>query len=350
MSVTSLPLAAVARQLSDACGEDPGLLCRRVFESTHDRALAAAADFFVGGPLTILAIVLAAAIVNRLARRAIKRGLRRLAAGGLRERFGAARRRRTGSLLDGDTGEISVRSTQRVEALATVLRSVATFAIWTVAGFMILGEFGINLGPLIAGAGIIGVALGFGSQSLVRDFLSGVFILVEDQYGVGDTVDLGEATGVVEVVSLRTTRLRAVDGTVWHVPNGAIARVGNKSQHWSRALLDVQVAYGTDISHAREVIKRVADEVHQERSGWVLEEPELWGVEELGPHGIVIRLVIKTQPSRQWDVSRLVRERLTGAFDQEGIEIPIPQQMVWHRRGEDGPDATPERAQPSVTS
>jgi moderate conductance mechanosensitive channel len=352
VSVTSLPIAAVTQQLSDACGQDPGLLCRRVFESTHDSTLAASADFVVGKPLTILAIVLAAALVNRLARRAIKRGLRRLASGGLRERFGAARKRRPGgSLLDADTGEISVRSTQRVEALATVLRSVASFAIWTIAIFMILGEFGINLGPLIAGAGIIGVALGFGSQSLVRAFLSGIFILVEDQYGVGDTVDLGEATGVVEVVSLRTTRVRSVDGTVWHVPNGAIARVGNKSQHWSRALLDVQVAYGTDISHAREVIKRVADDVHQERSGWVLEEPELWGVEELGPHGIAIRLVIKTQPSRQWDVSRLVRERLKEAFDEEGIEIPFPQQMVWHRRGEDGPDAPADRrVQPSVTS
>jgi moderate conductance mechanosensitive channel len=331
--LTTPPIAAVSqRALTDACGDDPGILCRRVLESTHDRALAQAVDFVVGKPLTILAIILAAAIVNRLARRAIKRGLRRLASGGLRERIGAARRRSPISMLDtGETGEISVRSTQRVEALATVLRSVASFAIWTVAAFMVLGEFGINLGPLIAGAGIIGVALGFGSQSLVRDFLSGIFILVEDQYGVGDTVDLGEATGVVEVVSLRTTRVRSVDGTVWHVPNGTIARVGNKSQHWSRALLDVHVSYGTDIAHARGVIKGVADEVWRERSGWVIEEPELWGVEDLGPHAVTIRLVIKTQPSRQWEVSRLVRERLKEAFDAEGIEIPFPQQTVWMR-------------------
>jgi moderate conductance mechanosensitive channel len=330
------PIAAVStRQLTDACGTDPGVLCRRVLDSTGDGTLAAAADFVVGKPLSILLILVVAAIANRLARRAIGRGLRRLASGGLRERIGAARRRTPMSMLDTDTGEISVRSTQRVEALSTVLRSLASFAIWTVAIFMVLGEFGINLGPLIAGAGIIGVALGFGSQSLVRDFLSGIFILVEDQYGVGDTVDLGDATGVVEVVSLRTTRVRSVDGTVWHVPNGAIARVGNKSQHWSRALLDIQVAYGTDIAHASEVIKGVADDVWRERSGWVIEEPELWGVEELGPHGVAIRLVIKTQPSRQWDVSRVVRERLKQAFDAEGIEIPFPQQTVWHRRGED---------------
>jgi small conductance mechanosensitive channel len=335
--VPETPLIAVvsARRMIDACGTDPGLLCRRVYESTHDRTLAQVVDFVVGKPLTIVAIILAAAILNRLARRAIRRGLRRLASGGLRERIGAARRRTPISMIDTDAHEVSVRSTQRVEALSTVLRSVASFAIWTVAAFMVMGEFGINLGPLIAGAGIIGVALGFGSQSLVRDFLSGIFILVEDQYGVGDTVDLGEATGVVEVVSLRTTRVRSVDGTVWHVPNGTIARVGNKSQHWSRALLDVQVAYGTDISHARKVIKGVADDVWREKSGWVIEEPELWGVEELGPHGVTIRLVMKTQPSQQWDVSRLVRERLKEAFDAEGIEIPFPQQTVWHRSGED---------------
>src|ERR671934_2113681 len=259
--------------------------------------------------------------------------LRTLQNGGLQERLGAVRRATPDALLE--TGQMSLRAEQRIEALASVLRSVLSFTIMAVAAVMILGELGVELGPLIAGAGIIGVALGFGSQSLVRDFLSGVFILVEDQYGVGDTVDLGEATGVVEVVSLRTTRLRSVDGTVWHVPNGTIARVGNKSQHWSRALLDVQVAYGTDLAHAREVIKRVADEVHEERSGWVLEEPELWGVEELGPHGITVRLVIKTQPSKQWDVSRLVRERLKAAFDAEGIEIPFPQQTVWHRNGRD---------------
>src|SRR6185503_9835701 len=205
--LTTPPIAALsARQVQDACGDQPGVLCRRVYESTHDRTLAQVVDFVVGTPLTIVAIILAAAIVNRLARRAIRRGLRRLASGGLRERIGAARRRTPMSMLDTDTGEISVRSTQRVEALSTVLRSVASFAIWTVAAFMVLGEVGINLGPLIAGAGIIGVALGFGSQSLVRDFLSGIFILVEDQYGVGDTVELGEATGTVEVVSLRTTR------------------------------------------------------------------------------------------------------------------------------------------------
>jgi small-conductance mechanosensitive channel len=203
--------------------------------------------------------------------------------------------------------------------------------IYTVATFMILGEIGINLGPLIAGAGIIGVALGFGSQSLVKDFLSGVFILVEDQFGVGDIVDLdGQTSGTVDAVSLRTTRLRSVDGTLWHVPNGEIRRVGNKSQHWSRALIDIEVAYDTDLDHAEAVIARVADEIATGDAD-VIEQPEVWGVEQLGANGIVIRLVVKTRPSEQFRVSRELRRRIKAVFEEEGIEIPFPQQTVWHR-------------------
>ena len=289
-------------------------------------------DFMVGTPLKIVLIVVVAAIVNRLARRGVRRGLAKLGHGGLRERLAPGRGR---SIL-ADTDEITPRSAQRVQALSTVLRSVVSFAIWTLATFMVLGAVGIDLGPLIAGAGILGVAIGFGSQSLVKDFLAGIFILVEDQFGVGDTVDLGEAVGVVEVVSLRTTRLRSVDGTVWHVPNGEIQRVGNKSQHWSRALLDIQVAYTTDLDEARSVIKQVADDVWQAEPENILEEPELWGVENLGAHGIDIRLVVKTRPSKQWEISRLIRERIKAAFDDRGLEIPFPQQTVWMRTEDSG--------------
>ena len=137
-------------------------------------------------------------------------------------------------------------------------------------------------------------------------------------------------SGVVEAVSLRTTRLRSVDGTVWHVPNGEIRRVGNMSQHWSRALHAIEVAYATDLTRAQQVINDVAHAVwHEDKH--VLEEPEVWGVEALGAHGIVIRLVVKTTPSEQYRVSRLLRERLKVAFDEEGIEIPFPQQTIWHR-------------------
>ena len=314
------------RRVIDACGQDPGPICRRVLESTGDRDLASLASFLLDKPLTILLILIVAFVTTRIVRRSIKKGLRKVSAGGVGERLG---RRRPMPLSD--TGELSIRSEQRIESLASVLRSGASFVIWLIAAFLVLGQLGVDLGPLLAGAGVIGVALGFGSQSLVRDFLSGMFILIEDQFGVGDIVDLDlQTSGTVEAVSLRTTRLRSVDGTVWHVPNGDIRRVGNKSQHWSRALLDVEVAYDTDIEQAKSVIKGVADELWHERED-ILEEPEVWGVERLGPNAIVIRLVVKTRPADQYNVSRQLRQRLKEAFDAEGIEIPFPQQVVWHR-------------------
>ncbi|HEX5908985.1 MAG TPA: mechanosensitive ion channel family protein [Thermoleophilaceae bacterium] len=266
---------------------------------------------------TVVGIILVAFVTSQLVRRSIKKALRSLSQGTVKERLGA----RKPAMLH-ETGELSIRSEQRVEALATVLRSAASVVIWTIAAFLVLGQFGVDLGPLIAGAGIVGVALGFGSQSLVKDFISGIFILIEDQFGVGDLVDLGEATGTVTAVSLRTTRLRAIDGTVWHVPNGEIRRVGNKSQHWSRALLDIQVAYGTDIPAARAVIKQVADALWHEWPDTIIEEPEVWGVEDLGPNAIDIRMALKTKPSEQFEVGRELRERIKAAFEREGIEIP----------------------------
>jgi small conductance mechanosensitive channel len=331
--VVLVPLAAVSEpSLASVCGRDPGFFCREVLDRTGSRTLAQIADFLLGKSLTIIAILIGAVIVNRIVRRAVRRTLQSLHSGAVREGIGAVRRRTPGALLE--TEVTSLRAEQRITALTSVLRSLATFAIFALAALLVLGEVGANLGPLLAGAGIIGIALGFGSQALVKDFLSGLFILVEDQFGVGDIVDLdGQTAGTVEAVSLRTTRLRAVDGTVWHVPNGDISRVGNKSQHWSRALLDVDVAYDTDIDHAKAVIKRVADELCRERDD-ILEAPEVWGVESLGPHSVVIRLVVKTRPSDQYPVSRELRQRLKEAFDAEGIEIPFQQQTVWNREDE----------------
>jgi small-conductance mechanosensitive channel len=330
--VVLTPLSAVSTdRLNSVCGDPPGFFCREVLNRTENRTLAEIADFIIGKPLTILAIVLGAAIVNRFVSRAIKRALQTLHSGAVRERIGAVRRRAPAALLE--TEVTSLRAEQRISALTSVLRSITSAVIFTIAGFLVLGEVGLDLAPLLAGAGVLGLAIGFGSQALVKDFLSGLFILVEDQFGVGDIVDLDKQTsGTVEAVSLRTTRLRSVDGTVWHVPNGDIRRVGNKSQHWSRALLDIDVAYDTDIDHAKSVIKRVADELWQERDD-ILEAPEVWGVESLGPHSVVIRLVVKTRPSDQYDVSRELRQRLKEAFDAVGIEIPFQQQTVWNRAG-----------------
>ncbi len=196
-------------------------------------------------------------------------------------------------------------------------------------------------GPSLASAGIAGLAIGFGAQSLVKDFLAGMFILVEDQYGVGDIIDVGDlsgtpVSGTVEAISLRTTRLRSVNGTVWYVPNGTVVRVGNMSQQWARALLDVSVAYGADLDEAQSIIKTVADDLWRDPE-WtrrVLEEPEMWGIEDLAADGVTIRLVVKTTPSAQFGVMRELRVRLKRALDEAGVEIPYPQRTVWVRHEE----------------
>ncbi|MGY6501270.1 MAG: mechanosensitive ion channel family protein [Acidimicrobiales bacterium] len=336
-----------AEEVVDACGEEPSWICRWVIENYENAGVATAADVLLARPLKIALILLVAWVVNRLVRRGIRRFTARLADPDISTLGAIGRMGKYTPTMLATTTQVNVRASARAETLSGVLRSVATVFIWGMAILMVLGELAINLGPLIAGAGVAGVALGFGAQSLVKDFLSGIFMLIEDQYGVGDVVDVGEAIGVVEGMTLRSTRLRALDGAVWHVPNGEIARVGNMSQQWSRALLDVEVAYGTDLTHAREVIARVADEVYQDPAwrGIILEAPEIWGVEALAADGIAIRLVLKTRPGEQWGLQRELRARLKDVFDAEGIEIPFPQRVVWF--GNDDDHGSPPRPTPA---
>ncbi len=334
VSLVSSPIAVLAQQPPSNDGARapcPGAVCLWVHDQTENEVLAEAVHFLLTKPLKIAFIVALAMVATRLARRAIRRFVQSFEQPGVQRTLGTIRERAPAALLA--TGPVQLRAVQRAETIGAVLRSIITAVIWTVALFTILAEFAINLGPLIAGAGIAGVALGFGAQSLVKDFLSGMFMLVEDQFGVGDIIDVGDASGVVEGVSLRTTRVRDVEGTVWHVPNGTISRVGNKSQQWSRALIDFEVAYDTDLDQAKSIIKQVADEVWKDET-WgvnVLEEPEVWGVEAFGPDGVAIRLVMKTSPSAQWKVMRELRHRMKAAFDANGIEFPFPQRTVWVR-------------------
>jgi len=337
-----------------ACGDSaPGPICSWVYDATSSELLAGLAGRIIPGLLQIALILTLAYVGNILVQKFLKRVVRRFAQDSVR-RLGSLRTK--GPLADTEPVDLT-RATMRTETVAGVLRSIVAAAIWSIALVMALGVFGINLGPLIAGAGIIGVALGFGAQNLVKDFLSGLFMLLEDQYGVGDIVDIGEASGVVEGISLRTTRVRDVEGTVWHVPNGEIRRVGNMSQQWARSLIDVAVAYDTDIEFAKGVIKRVADGLwHDEVHGHsVLEEPEVWGVEDLGADQVTIRLVLKVEPATQWLLNRVLRQRIKEAFDIEGIEIPFPQRTIWMRtqqpaqpRGADGP--APPQPQPPASS
>jgi moderate conductance mechanosensitive channel len=196
---------------------------------------------------------------------------------------------------------------------------------------MVLSELGLNVAPILASAGVLGLAIGFGAQNLVKDFLSGVMMMIEDQYGVGDEVDLGEAVGTVEHVALRVTRVRDVDGTVWYVRNGEILRVGNASQNWARTVLDVNVSYAEDLRKVREVLQEVAhglwdDEDYQDV---ILEEPEVWGVQALTPDWVTVRVTLKTAPLKQWGVAREMRERIKARFDHEGISMQVPQRLFW---------------------
>lgn len=269
-------------------------------------------DWFVGPPLTIIAVILGALIVRRYGKRAIHRGLLRAA-----------------DLADDDP-----RAQSRARTISVVLTSLLSVVVWSLMVLLILGELGVNLAPLIAGAGIVGVAVGFGGQSLVKDCISGLFMLLEDQYGVGDVVDVGEASGSVEAITLRITRLRSVDGTVWHVPNGEIRRVGNMSQLWSVALLDVDIAYDADVEQAAGIMTEAANRVaaREEFAAFVMDPPEFVGLEALGADGLRLRLRVKTQPGQQWALQRALRTEVKRAFDEAGIEIPFPQRTVWLRR------------------
>ncbi|HEX6570299.1 MAG TPA: mechanosensitive ion channel family protein [Acidimicrobiales bacterium] len=349
-------LAQDPSPLTQACGADqPSYVCRRVLDWTGSEAWAEAADKLLATPAHILLILAVAFVANRLVRRAIRRLTNKIAEPESQERLHNLKRRAPTAIVS--TGAMSLRSAARARTLGQVLRSIASGIIWTIAGAMVLGELGVNLGPLIAGAGIAGIALGFGAQSLVKDFLAGIFMLVEDQFGVGDIIDAGPATGTVEAITLRTTRLRDVQGTVWHIPNGTVARVGNMSQQWARALLDVEVAYGTDIERVERVIARVADGLWREPAwqGKLLAAPEVWGVERVDPEAVAIRLVVKTRPAEQFPVVRELRRRLADAFVDEGIAMRSPQDSAWVRRdpgsshevaGEasDGPAAPPPAA------
>jgi small conductance mechanosensitive channel len=219
---------------------------------------------------------------------------------------------------------VDERRKQRVRALGAILRSAASVTIFSIAGFVILGDLGINLAPLLASAGVVGIAVGFGAQNLVRDYLSGIFMLVEDQYGVGDVITVGDATGTVEDVTLRITRVRDVNGIVWHIRNGAIETVGNESQGWARAVLDFPVPFAADLTAIRGVLQETGDMMWHEPT-WravMLEAPEVWGAQQITKEEVTMRIVAKTAPLRQWEVEREMRARVKHALAQARIMPP----------------------------
>ena len=329
----------VARAVADPC-EDGERICGRVYDWTDNSVLAELADRAIGLPLAILGLVALGLFVRWLFYRLVDRLVARAQGGVLPTKIGRFARFRRGRAqpaaedraeLDNRDVATTTRRVQRAKTMGDLLKSVVTGVLVAIIGTMILSEIGVDIAPIIASAGIIGIALGFGAQSLVKDFLSGIFMIVEDQFGVGDVVDVGEATGTVEAVSLRVTRLRDVNGTVWYVPNGEILRVGNMSQNWARAVVDVSVGYGEDLVRVKRVLADVATGLWEDEEfrGLVIEQPEVTGVEMLAPGAVNLRVMVKTAPMEQWPVARELRQRIKARFDHEGIEIPYAQRVIW---------------------
>jgi small conductance mechanosensitive channel len=389
--LSGLALSQPPATLTGSCGRDPGLACRIVWDASHSDTAARLTAVYLAGPvnlilklawLVFLALV-ARTLVHRLINRVTVRAADAPLAHRLRQnggtRYSGMRRWRpswlrhpirtqelenahaeftaeqaaaeaaredavvagaeaalTGSTDPEDmetateavTEAVSERRHQRAHALGSILRSAASVTIFTIAVAIGLGDLGVNLAPVLASAGVVGIAVGFGAQNLVRDFLAGIFMLMEDQYGVGDVINIGDATGTVEAVSLRTTRLRDINGVVWHIRNGALEKVGNESQGWARAVVDVPAPPELDLPDTRKIMAKAAGTMWHERR-WrklMLEKPEVWGVQAITDTQVTMRVAAKTQPMRQYEVGRELRERVVSAIDLALLDLEVDPQ------------------------
>ena len=228
----------------------------------------------------------------------------------------------TTELTDAIMGQ---RREQRARALGQLLKSVTAFFIATITFLLVLTQMGMDIGPLLASAGIVGVALGFGAQTMVKDFLAGIFFVIEDQFGPGDVVDLGSAVGTVEEVALRVTQLRDSSGVVWYVRNGEILRVGNRSQGWTLAIVDVPVAYDEDLDRVRRLVEKVGNQMNDDPAydGVLLGIPTYAGVESVSGDAMFVRVTARSAPDQRPVAERAIREQLKLAFDAGGIRMPI---------------------------
>ena len=268
-------------------------------------------DWFLSHGIRIGVILLAALVVLALARLAVRRMQRR---------------------IEGAESATQELNLQRTATLTHAVSYVVKVVVWTLTVLLLLAELDVQLGPLLAGAGIAGVALGFGAQSLVRDFLSGFFILLEDQFGVGERVTIvvsgKETTGKVESLSLRTTELREFDGTLNVIPNGNIVLIGNHSRGWARAIVDVSVSYTEDLDRVRGVLEELFQELREDPglAGAFSSGPEVLGVEGVGEKDVTLRITAEVRPTRRSDLERLLRQRIKQRFDQRGITVPASAQ------------------------
>lgn len=344
---------AAGPTLDGACrSASPGIACRIVWDLSHSAHAADVTSVYLAGPIRLALRIALVLVLAFLLRAAAQRLITRVTA------RAAASQHQT----EHPHAVFGERRSQRGTALASLLGNAASVAIFTIAGLIILGDIGLNLAPILASAGVLGIALGFGAQNLVQDFLAGIFILLEDQYGVGDVVDLFDVTGTVEAVSLRITRIRDVNGVVWHIRNGPIKFAGNETHGWARAVVDFPLPYGTSVAAARQTLERAAVKMSTEPR-WrasIIERPEVWGVETVSPDTLMMRVTARTAPLARAEVTRELRERLKTALDAEQATVSasgaIPRQptaaepatgepATRESAGADSaPDATPDPA------
>ncbi len=286
--------------------ESRDLVCKTLHALGLEGSAASTVESLIEGPFKVAGILLVALLFSRIGTRLAVRAVTRLG--------------KTATLA-----ERSPRAELRASTLAGVAASTLRVGVWTVAILLVAGEIGLNLGPLLAGAGIVGLALAFGAQTLVKDFVSGFFILAEDQYGVGDLITVGTVTGTVEEVNLRVTSIRANDGTVWFVPNGEIRMVGNAAKEWSRAVVDVVIHRGADLALAITAITDEVDRLADDLAGdtdWadvLLEKPQVLGVESMGVEGVTVRVEVKITTGNRVRVARELRTRIGARLYREGI-------------------------------
>jgi moderate conductance mechanosensitive channel len=260
-----------------------------------------------------LALWLLRRLIDRVVSTMTSKSVQRLAESG-----------RAGKVLATATGMAGERQHQRVETVGSLLRSITTAVVITLVALTVMDMLHIPIAPLLASAGVAGVALGFGAQSLVKDFLSGVFMIFEDQYGVGDVIDTGEAVGTVEEVTLRITRLRDANGVTWYVRNGEIIRVGNRSQGFATAIVDMPVSYAENVERVVGVIRETATAMGHDPD-WAdkfVEEPTVLGVESIVGMTMTIRTIAQCVPGENFAVQREMRERLKAALDAADVKAP----------------------------
>ena len=290
------------------CAADAGSWCSRVWSWTGLSWLARGADTTVSVLFSVIGIIVVAVVVRFV----VNRMIGQISSGaGVPGLLSLLRRRR--GVTDAESIEAfgSARRAQRARTVGSVLRSAATILIFGTAFMMVLSRFGVNLAPVLASAGVLGLAVGFGAQNLVKDFISGIFMLLEDQYGVGDHVDLGDAVGTIERVGLRTTSVRDVAGVVWYVRNGTIERVGNASQDHAVAVVDVPLQLDADVEEAGRVAEKAARAaVGNGLARDVIDPPRVLGVQSVSESALTLRLTTKTRPNKQWAIKRAITERV----------------------------------------